>query len=110
MRARTEEEDAMMSTYTYDRISEGHDESCGLIVSEGLGFGGCTCNKRRHDAEIERERKAHERTSAALSLARKRLGILGVAMSILVHLPEGATVADAQEIAYEAMRASERAR
>ena len=85
---------------------EGHDASCNLR-DDLPGFQGCNCNKRQHDIELDKERQRLTATGRSLQRATLRVTKLTDAASRIVHLPDDATLADAQEIAYAAIRECE---
>jgi len=91
-------------TWTERQRDEGHDASCQIVVSEGLGFGQCTCNKRLHDMEL---RKAAGREAAAAAASARAVAALTTARDALdrIFRLEDAALSDAQEIAYETLRA-----
>ena len=85
---------------------DGHDASCNLR-DDLPGFQGCSCNKRRHDIELTKERERLTATGRSLQQATLRVTTLTDAVSRIVHMPDDATLADAREIAYEAIRECE---
>lgn len=88
--------------------NEGHDDSCLIITSDGIGVNCCACNKRSHDAESERLRGESRSLSASLRIADALVIKYRDALSAIVHLPEGCAAADAQEIAYAAISETQR--